>query len=227
MKKEIIFGLITALIFSSILSAYSEVQVGVKTGDWIRYDYTISGTPPGSMPQWIKAEFLDVIGTTATVRVTMHMSDGTEQNQTMTIDVATGMGTTTFQGLVIPANSSVGDTIYISGYGNLTIVGETTRTYVGASRTVVYANFSQSGTQLTYYWDKQTGVMAEASVTSGTMTGTAKPTATNMWQAQLFGLDPIVFYAIIIGVIVIVVALTLFAVRKKKKPSQQVTPAET
>jgi len=52
---------------------------------------------------------------------------------------------------VIPANLTVGDTIYITGYGNVTIANETTGTYAGASRTIVYASFSQYGIQLTYY----------------------------------------------------------------------------
>ncbi|MCJ7652539.1 MAG: right-handed parallel beta-helix repeat-containing protein, partial [Actinobacteria bacterium] len=76
-----------------------------------------------------------------------------------------------------------GDMVYMSGYGNVTIAGEAVCWYAGASRTVVYAGFSQYGTQLTYCWDKQTGVMVEASTTSGTMTGTAKATETNMWEA--------------------------------------------
>lgn len=62
-------------------------------------------------------------------------------------------------------------------------MGEIIRTYAGASRTVVYASFSQYGTQLTYYWDKQTGVMVEPSTTSDSVTATAKATETNMWEA--------------------------------------------
>jgi len=161
------------------------MQVGVKAGDWIKCTYTISGWPSGTpYPEWLKVEFLSVEGTNATIRVTMRMSDGTEQSDTMTVDVAAGGGT--FQGLsgfVIPANCTTGDSIYMTGYGNVTIAGETTGTYAGATRTVVYTSFSQYGTQLTYYWDKETGVMVEASVVSGGVTATGKATETNMWQA--------------------------------------------
>jgi len=167
-------------------SAKAEVQVGVKAGDWIKHTYTISGWPSGEpYPLWLKVEFLSVEGTNATINVTMHMSDGTEQNDTITVDIAGGGED--FQGLsgfVIPANSTTGDSIYISGYGNVTIAGETTEAYAGASRTVVYASFSQYGTQLTYYWDKLTGVMVEASTTSGGVTATAKATETNMWKSE-------------------------------------------
>jgi len=163
----------------------SEPAVGVETGDWIKYDYAAVGVPPGTpLPTWLKVEFLSVEGTTADVRVTMHMSDGTEQNQTMAYDIiSSGEDPSAFSGFVIPTNLTTGDSIYMSGYGDVMIVGETAGTYAGANRTVVYASFSQAGTQLTYYWDKQTGVLVEASTISGNITATVRATETNMWQA--------------------------------------------
>jgi parallel beta-helix repeat protein len=205
------------------------VQVGVKAGDWIKYDYTITGAPSGTpLPQWLKVEFLSVEGTSATVRVTMRMSDGTEQNATGPVDVVAGGQALGLSGFVIPANLTTGDSVYITGYGNITITDETTRTYAGATRTVVYASFSQYGTQLTYYWDKQTGVMVEASTTSGGMTGTAKATETNMWQAAPSGLpiEPIYLYILAALVIIIAVGAAAFLVRRKKKPTEATTPKE-
>jgi len=201
-----------------------EVQVGVKAGDWIKVEYTVSGWPSGQpYPEWLKVEFLSVEGTNATVRVTMHMSDGTEQNATVPVIIGAGGGEAFgLSGFVIPANLTIGDSVYITGYGNVTIAGETTGTHAGASRTVVYASISQYGTQLTYYWDKQTGVMVEASTTSGGVTATAKATETNMWQPELFGLDPILLYSLIIVTIVIVAAVAFLAIRRKKKPPEEV-----
>jgi len=206
-----------------------EVQVGVKAGDWIKIDYTIAGAPSGTpLPEWLKMEFLSVEGTSATIRVTMHMSDGTEQSDTLSVDVVAGGGTfDTLFGFVIPANCTTGDSITMGGDGftfNVTIEGETTRTYAGASRTVVYTSFSQYGTDLTYYWDKQTGVMVEASAISGTITGTAKATETNIWQAAPSGLpiEPTVLYALIVVIIAIVVAVAFFTIRKKKKTPEEV-----
>lgn len=196
-----------------------------KTGYWIKYDYTATGAPAGTpLPLWIKVEFLSTQGINATVRVTMHMSNGTEQNQTMNMDVLDGGGTLgTLSGFVIPANRTTGDSVYISGYGNVTIDGETTRTYAGASRTVVYASFSQYGTQLTYYWDKETGIMVEASVTSGSMTGTAKATETNMWQAAPSGLaiEPTYLYILTAVIIVIAAATIALIIRRKREPQEK------
>jgi parallel beta-helix repeat protein len=169
--------------FSNIPST----EVGVKAGDWIKYSYEVVGAPPGApLPEWLKTEFLTIEGTTADVLVTMHMSDGTEQSDTLSVNVA-GEGET-FQGLsgfVISANRTTGDSINMTGYGTVTIAGETTRTYSGTSRTVVYASLQQYGTQLTYYWDKHTGAMLEASVVSGNITATAKADETNLWQVLI------------------------------------------
>ena len=199
-------------------------QVGVKAGDWIKVDYTITGAPPGTtLPLWLKVEFLSVEGTSTTVRVTMRMSDGTEQNATLPVDVVAGGQAFGLSGFVIPANLTTGDIIFMSGYGNVTTEGETTRTYAGASRTVVYASISQYGTQLTYYWDKQTGVIVEASGTSMGMTLTGKVTETNMWQpAPAFPIDPLILSVLIATVIVIVIAV--FLVRRKKRPTEAERP---
>lgn len=193
-----------------------EMQVGFKAGDWIKYDYAISGAPPGTpLPQWIKVEFLSVEGTAVSVRATMHMPDGTEPSETMTIDVATGEGTFGgLSGFAIPANSKAGDSINLIGYGTLTIAGETTRTYAGASRTVLHASISQYGAQLTFYWDKQAGVMVEASGTSDGMTVTAKVTETNMWQA---GPSAPTNWPLIAGVIGVIVVIGIVAVVYMKR----------
>jgi len=201
-----------------------EVQVGIEAGDWIKCDYTVTGWPSGTpRPEWLKVEILSVEGTTATVRVTMHMSDGTEQSDTLSVDVVAGGGTfDTLFGFVIPANCTTGDSIIMGGDGftfNVTIDGETTRSYAGAKRTVVYASFSQYGSQLTYYWDKETGVMVEASVTSGGITGTAKVTETNMWEAV-----PSPFWMqwwlwTIVAVVIVAVVGAVYFLKKRKPPT--------
>jgi len=211
------------------VSAPQEAQVGVKAGDWIKCDYTVTGWPSGTpRPEWLKVEILSVEGTTATVRVTMHMDDGTEESDTMTVNVVSGEGTLgTISGFVIPANRATGDSIYISGYGSIAIDGEITRTYAGASRTVVYASFSQYGTELTYYWDKQTGIMVEASTISGGIAATAKATETNMWEASP---SPFWmqwwFYAIVaVGIVALVGAV--YFLKKRKPPTAPPPPPES
>jgi len=172
-----------------IIANFEEIQVGVKTGDWIKLEYMITGWPAGEpYPEWLKLEFVSVEGTSATMRVTMHISDGTEDSDIVPVYIGEVGEASGLSGFVISANLTTGDYVYMSGYGDVRIEGETTRTYVGANRTVVYANISQSmplegEAQLTYYWDKLTGVEVEGSVTYTDFTITFKATETNMWGA--------------------------------------------
>jgi len=195
--------------------------VSVTAGEWIKVEYKITGWPAGKpYPEWLKLEFLSVEGTSANVRVTMRMSDGTEQSDTVHVDVVAGGGESFgLSGFVISANLTTGDSVYMTGYGDVAIEGETTRTYAGARRIVVYASISQSvpfqdEVQLTYYWDKLTGVMVEASTTYTDITATAKATETNMWEAD----PPTVWTEWWLWVIVaaVVVGLVIFFVRRRR-----------
>lgn len=183
MKRSAAF-VVTAVAFLLCLNlAYAEVQVGVKMGDWIKYELTVNGTtPPPDLPQWVKAECTSVTGTNVTLRMTMHMSNGAEHMETWTIDVATGSGNAVFQ-VVIPANLGTGDTVKVTGFGSVMIAGEATGTYAGTSRRYVHASMAKEGEQYTYRWDKQTGVLLEVSVTQGSASITCKATSTNIWQS--------------------------------------------
>jgi len=200
-------------------------DAGVKAGDWIKMDCKISGWPAGQpYPEWFNLEFLSVEDTSANVRTTTRWSDGTEQSDTMPVDLAAGGGDAfIFSGLVISANLTTGDSVYMSGFGDVAIEGETTRTYTGARRTVVYASISESipyqgDIQLTYYWDKLTGVMVEASATYAGMTLAAKATETNMWEATTVGMP---WWPWII-VAVVAAGLVVFFMRRRRR-----SPADT
>ena len=236
---------------SRFISARARVRVGVKAGDWIKYDYTATSAPSGrAIPEWMKVEILAVERTNITLRYSMHLSNGTENNETLTLNFARyynyyscGTLDTLFGWcFVISANRTVGELsisieivpTYYEVTLDVNLDGETTRTYAGVSRTVVYSQWpgylgGRYGSQpLKYYWDKQTGVLVEASVTIDGVPVTAKVTETNMWQAQSFGLpiDSTILY-ILIGVAVIAAATAFFAIRKKKKPTAEVEPTQS
>jgi len=200
-----------------------EGPVAIKAGDWIKYKYTITGWPAGQpYAEWIKLEFLSVEGASANVRVTLHISDGTEESETMSVNLVEGGGEALgLAGFVISANLTTGDSVYMSGFGDIAIEGETTRTYAGARRTVVYASISESipyqgDIQLTYYWDKLTGVMMEVSMTYPGMTATAKATETTMWEAgpPAVGMP---WWPWIIVAVVVATGLVIFFMRRRGK----------
>jgi hypothetical protein len=203
----------------SIAASFVSVEagdVGIKAGDWIKFEYAITGLPAGQpYIKWSKLEFLSVEGTNATVRSTMHGSDGTEQSDTASVDVVSGGGVPGFSRGIISANLTTGDSFYITGYGhviNVTIEGETTKTYAGANRTVVYASFTRDEAQLTYYWDKLTGVVVEAYIADSGITATIKATDTNMWESTTVRMPwwPWILVA------VVMVGLVIFLVRRRR-----------
>ena len=191
--------------------------VGVKAGQWIKVEYTFTGWPADQPhPDWVKLEFLTVEGTSADVRVTMRMSDGTEETDTVPVHVGGNGGAPGLSGVVIGANRTTGDPVYMTGYGYAALEGETTGTYAGANRTAVYTSFSQHGVHLTYYWDKQTGVMVEASTAHGDMVATARATETNMWRTGPTRMPWWLW--IIVAVAVVAAATALYHKRRKVGP---------
>ena len=239
------------------------VTQSVNAGDWIKYTYSYEATPETPYTEWIKIEFLSVeettvttCGTMVTMRGILLLSDGTEQNEIFTVNLADSspwMYTPVFDtlsGFVIFANSTVGDTAWI---GNTTgkpcacitsdhgqcfgskIEGETEKIYVGTLRTVVYAEYSYviKYGSLTCYWDKQTGVLVEVH-NSGSNGWTAKATETNIWTTPPAEEEVVPFWMqwwfhVIVAVVIIALAGAVYLFLKKKKlptPTSSTSPAE-
>jgi hypothetical protein len=222
MKKVAALGAVAVLFLLSLGLTYAEVQVGVKAGDWIKYDAITSGNSSSDMPQWVKIEFLNVAGTTVTYRETQHMSNGTEQSMIRTLDVASATGNATFQ-LLVPANSKTGDIIQMIEGGNVQVAGEKTETYAGASRTVIYASLSREGTQVNYYWDKQVGILLEVALTQGSASLAYKATSTNIWQTfpsnplMLPSLSVEIMSICISTVVAVVIVVTALIYTRRKR----------
>ncbi|MGB9841941.1 MAG: hypothetical protein ACPLKZ_04360 [Candidatus Bathyarchaeales archaeon] len=212
MKRKL--NLCTALLLSFLVinAVAAEISVGVKKGDWMEYHAVFTGTPPaGHEVTWARTEVTDVQGTVIKLNITTKFADGTLTNETVTLNLATGQLGDEF---IIPANLNVGDSFFDKYHGTVTITKIEERTYAGATRTVISAIAAQS----TYYWDKATGVLVEGISEFPDYTIHSMLEKTNMWQPQILGLDPVVFYALLIIVaILILAALALFTLRRKKR----------
>jgi len=191
-------------------------RVGIKVGDWIKLEYTFVGWPSDqSYPEWLKLEFTGIEGTTVTVRFTQHLSDGTEESETTTVDIVSNIEVPELGGIVIPANLTTGDSVYVAGYGNVAIENESTKICAGTNRTVVYTSFrpsEDSEADVIYQWDKLTGVLVELSSISPDFTAIAEVTATNMWGTTTVGM--LWWPWVIVGVVI--VGLVIFLVRRRK-----------
>lgn len=205
--------LMTALfiVLVGMGTVLAEISVGVKKGDWIEYQVTFTGTPPGRHDvTWARMEIMNVQGKSINLDITTEFSNETLLNETITLNLDTGQLGDDF---IIPANLNSGDTFLDEYTGNITISGVEERTYAGATRTVVVGATSQT----TYYWDKTTGVLVEGTSAFTNYTMNTKVDKTNMWQPQILGLDPTVFYAVVVGAAVVIAAvIALIAVRRKK-----------
>lgn len=203
----ICLAVLVGMLFLAVASA--EIVVGMKPGDWIEYKVTCTGNVPEEHDVTrSKIEITDVKGKKIDIEITSMYSDGTEETATATLNLETGQ---IGDGFIIPANLDNGDPIPEQYEGTITISGVEKRTYAGATRSVVYAS-----TSLTmFYWDRSTGFLVEATSSYPDFTIITKADKTNMWQTQIFGIDPFVFIVPIIAVIVAVLAF--FLIRKMKK----------
>jgi hypothetical protein len=219
-KTRMMFLLLCSVLMVNV-SAGS--ILGVKSGDWITYDFqeTLStGTEP-----WQAIDFLSVVGTNVTIRVSIYWSASLETNQTMTIDMASNdnfpQGTIflDMRVCIIPSNLESGASVYLGEFGNQTIVGEATGTFAGANRRLVYANFSQSGSLYTLYWDEQTGVLVEGIMSVGTVSKVVLIAETNLWSADF------VWWPWVIATIIIM--LSIIVSRKKISEKLHGKPSAT
>jgi len=204
----ICLAVLVGMLFSAVVSA--EIVVGVKQGDWIEYHVTVTGNVPEEHNvNWGKIEIIAVEGKKIDIKITSRYSDGREETATSTLNLETGQIGDAF---IIPANLDNGDTFLEQHEGTITISGVEERTYAGATRSVVYASTSQT----MFYWDRSTGFLVEATSSYPDFTMTTKAEKTNMWQTQIFGIDPIVFIVLIVLAVVAVSAIFLI-IRKMKK----------
>ena len=210
MNRKLCLTIIFFAVLVGLGTVLAEFSVGVKTGDWIEYHVEYTGTPTeGHDVTWARMEIKDVQGKSVSVEITVEYSNGTRETVTTTLNLETGqLG----DGFIIPADLNSGDTFFDKNVGKITISSVEEKTYAGATRTVVHASTSETA----YYWDKATGVLVEGNSQFPQYTMNTIVDRTNIWQPQLLGLDPAVFYTLVIGVAVLIAVLLALIVRRRK-----------
>jgi hypothetical protein len=206
------------LTFSVMTTSAKIYTVGVKAGDWagfgdVSFEYASNmpeheEPPPEMNMSWSDMEILDVLDSSITGRSTTIYANGTEQTDVMWGDIATGEGNISVG--IIPSNLGAGDEIpanltwYTEEPLRLTINGTVTRSYAGANREVnyvnitypvIYGNTTYGAWNMSFYWDKNTGVICEENMSYAisytvnmtyyymNMSMLWRMTATNMWPA--------------------------------------------
>jgi len=209
-KQLLIVVLLLVLVSVISFPALAEISVGVKQGDWVEYDVTYTGTPSsGHAVTWARMEIESVEGKKINATFISLLSDGTKESVTENLNLETGELRDYF---IIPAGLKSGDTFFDKSVGNISISGVEVRTYAGATRTVLTGTTSNT----MWYWDKSTGVLVEARSSYTEYTLITVANKTGLWAAQIFGIDTLVFYALIIVAGAIVITIAIFIVRRKK-----------
>jgi hypothetical protein len=212
-KLAVIIVSLLILICAAPTAISAEISVGVKEGDWIEYQVNFTGNPPESHDvTWARMEIVSVQGPSINLNVTTEFSNETLLNEMVALNLETGQLGDDF---IIPANLNSGSTFFDKRTGNITIAGVEEKSSAGVTRTVVYASTAET----TFYWDRATGILvaANSSFTDEfNYTMNTKTEKTNMWQPQLLGLDPTVFYAIVIAAVAISVIIAFLVIRRKK-----------
>jgi hypothetical protein len=232
MKTALVTILIIMLISTPTIpniSALTNTSFGGKPGDWI--DYQLQDILMGQAIEYERIDFLNDTGTQLTLRVAVYTQTMTESNDTLTIDLTTTQDVTmrffTIRTYIVPGGLNVNNSVYLGTmFGNRTIQGETGISYLGVTRTVVYANFSDTAeNNYLFYWDKITGVLTEAIESrNGSSLNTVVVNDTNMWVSPI----PSLIWIGIIAAIVLGVLTSQKSIRKRlhRKPEQKTPPSK-
>jgi hypothetical protein len=230
-------------LVSAVPTCFGAYTVGVKAGDWVKYQGSASGLEPDefldlSQMEWMKGEVLSVSGTTVTVQMTAHYKNETDAVQKLVGDVASASGNLTF--MIMPAGLEKGDAFPVAmfdlGQVGLSINNTVTRTYMGVSRSINVLSISVSEDAISLevgaYWDQATGVLMELSMQVSAldenMQMSIKAIETNMWSAGGFlggDLSSNLIYIVgIVATVIAVVAVAVILFLRKPKPMSAPIP---
>jgi len=245
--KTVLIALAVAILLSVAQPSYAAYTVGVKPGDWIKYQVTLTwtGTEPDTSDfgelgeaQYMKGEVVAVDGTSVTAKMSMHMNNGSDITQILIGNVATGEGNLTI--FIVPSGMQKNDAFPGAMFGEgaitMSVTDTVSRTYAGASRTVNMYSLSMPPTSgfsaaISAYWDQATGVLTELSMSMSTPEQTMDmkvlATETNMWSSGIFGFsftsDPAVNTLILVGIIAAVAAAVAIIVLVLVRRSHRTT----
>jgi hypothetical protein len=216
-RSFILFGRIVIMIVTlvALFPVNAQVFVGLKEGDWVRYEVTYTGSPPESYPTNTRIEVLKIEGTTIITKIENDRLNGTHTSQTTTFDLKDGSAPDL---IIIPANLAVGDQV-VNKEWNITfpIDGVEEYDFSDVTREMIFANIPIDNVILEYSWDRETGIFIQLDQTTDTFTQKYLAYDTNIVGNVNSDPDSMLIYGIIITVVVITLSLALMIFKRKKK----------
>ncbi len=213
MKRNLCLIIVSWLVLSYVFSASvgADVSVGVKQGDWIEYKVAFTGRPPVEHDVvWARMEVVNVTGRRVSALFISQLSNGSILNVVEDLDFEAGRLIDLF---IVPSGLNAGDKFFDEVVGDVMIDTVETRTYAGASRTVVRA----AAVDTQWFWDKATGVAVEARTSNSVYTLDTIVVSTGLWSPQILGLDENIFYTLLISVAVGAVIVGIVLVFRRKR----------
>jgi hypothetical protein len=199
-RKLILFIIVVILLNNSAESlVLANSTYALKKGDWMEYDdyYTDSykaGKPSDfNYPLSYKHEITSVQGNTFTCEWTSKMTDGSSDSGIWTFTSEAPMLL-----VALPADTNIGDRFFEN---EMIINGEIQREYAGKARTVIFYEgpFFSEEVNVTYYYDKQTGIFLESKMDSGGLI----LRDTNVWGNEQKGIPGFPTLAIALGLVAV------------------------
>ena len=233
--------IVSVSLIASPALAYGEPSVGVREGDWIEYDISVTGIgvpPPTHDVRWMRMEILPVQGAAFSVNLTSRYANGTIGSAVWKFNFTEG---NVGGWMIIPSNLGPGETFFDSSLHNqkpvnVTIQRQEQITVLGASRTITYGNDSFRHKE----WDKATGVFVASSEVIKNVTNrdgwyiedltvNIRAITTNMWSPQLLGLNQTLFNALAAAIIVpaLLILSSVIVVARTKRERNLVLSYQT
>jgi len=230
---------LAATLFSPFVCALTR-RVGVKAGDWAKYDFSTSwistnpeATEPGKITEQRKLKEVrfyvkEVAGLNVTSELTLYFENGTETSETILGNIQEG----SMSMFLVAADLQVGEAI--AEFPAAPLINETlVREYAGAKREVNHAKVALSlpllNQTLDFYWDKKTGLLCEF-LTNGTryvlggysetVTSYLKISETNVWQPESF-LTQWWLLSAVVAVLIAVAGIGFFKLLKKPRAPEE------
>jgi hypothetical protein len=213
--------IVCVLIIVSPAYAFEAPSVGVKKGDWMEYNVSITGpvfAPSHNITQF-RLEILNVEGAAFLANITAWYVNGSVPSAVWKFNFTEG---NVGGWVIIPSNLAVGDTFFDSGSPrNITIEGIKQETVAGAIRSITSSSDSKRPIK---EWDMATGVYTYSVEYPKNLTIVTTAVATNMWSPQILGPNIPVFYelvAVIIALASLILCLAIIVAKRKtiRKPA--------
>lgn len=253
-EKVFTLMLFYILMASTLMFPVTASNVGVKVGDWAKYDISFEYTwtseteeEPSFLQEarnrdWNNVTVIEIIGSAIRTRVVTHVKNGTEFTDTYFGDIATGEGNFTFP-MLITADRSAGENIAVDDPDSAVINKTVSMNYAGANRNVSFVPIfdgevgwsSEEGRHVIngngsiryYYFDKKTGFLCQfdlLSKESYPSYGLLIHMGIVMEQTNLWVPDVFSGWWVVVAVVIIVPAALFCFSWAKKKKRRRFAP---